>query len=46
MIGANKLRSTWQALSPATRDSEAYGGGAATHEQRAKLALVGNTHLD
>ena len=45
MIGANKLRSTWQALSPATRDSEAYGG-AATHEHRAKLTLVGDTHLD
>ncbi|MEA2986406.1 MAG: hypothetical protein QOD94_2660 [Alphaproteobacteria bacterium] len=28
------------------RDIEAYGGAAATHKQRGKLALVGDTHLD
>ena len=28
------------------RDIEAYGGAAATHKQRTKLALVGDTHLD
>jgi hypothetical protein len=28
------------------RDMEAYGGATATHKQRAKLALVGHTHLD